>query len=77
MTTLNLTLPNSIERHLKEMADIDGVPVDQFVMSAIAEKISALTAESYLQARASRADPAALRAILDKVPQRTPLAGDE
>jgi hypothetical protein len=30
MTTLNLTLPKSIERHLKEMADIDGVPVDQF-----------------------------------------------
>ncbi len=77
MTTLNLTLPNSIQRHLQEMADLEGVPVNQFVMSAVVEKISALTAETYLSARASRADPAAVRAILDKVPQRPPLAGDE
>ena len=45
MTTLNPTLPNSLQRHLQEMADLDGVPVEQFVMSAVAEKISALTAE--------------------------------
>ena len=77
MTTLNLTLPNSIQRHLQEMADLEGVPVNQFVMSAVVEKISALTAESYLRTRAGRADPAAFRAILDKVPQRPPLTGDE
>ena len=77
MTTLNLNLPNSIQRHLQEMADMDGVPIDQFVISAVAEKISALTAETYLRTRADRADPAALRAILDNVPHRTPLVGDE
>ena len=77
MTTLNLTLPNSIQRHLQEMADLEGVPVNQFVMSAVVEKISALTAETYLRTRAGRADPAAFRAILDKVPQRPPQAGDE
>ena len=77
MTTLNLTLPNSIQRHLQEMADLEGVPIDQFITSAVAEKISALTAETYLQTRADRADPAAFQAILDQVPQRTPLTGDE
>ena len=77
MTPLNLTLPNSIRRHLQEMADMDGVPIDQFVMSAVAEKISALTTADYLVARAGRADPAAFRTILDKVPDRAPLAGDE
>ncbi len=77
MTTLNLTLPNSIQRHLQEMADLEGVPVNQFVMSAVVEKISALTAEAYLRTRASRADPDAFRAILDKVPPRPPLAGDD
>ena len=77
MTTLNLTLPNSIQRHLQEMADMEGVPIDQFVMSAVTEKISALTAEGYLRARTDRADPAALRVILDKVPHRAPLDGDE
>ncbi len=77
MTTLNLTLPNSIQRHLQEMADLEGVPIDQFITSAVAEKISALTAQTYLQTRADRADPAAFQAILDQVPQRTPLTGGE
>ncbi len=77
MTTLSLTLPNSIRRHLQEMADLDGVPVDQFIASAITEKISAMTAETYLRARADRADSAAFRAILDRVPDRPPVAGDE
>jgi len=77
MTTLNLTLPNSIQRHLQEMADLDGVPVNQFVMSAVVEKISALTAETYLRTRAERADSGAFRTILDKVPQRPPVPGDE
>lgn len=77
MTTLNLTLPNSIQRRLQEMADMDGVPIDQFVMSAVSEKISALTAETYLRTRASRADSVAFRAILDRVPHRAPVDGDE
>ena len=34
MTTLNLTLPNSLQRHLQEMADLEGVPIDQFITSA-------------------------------------------
>ncbi len=59
------------------MADLEGVPIDRFVMSAVTEKIAALAAEGYLRARAERADPAALRGVLDKAPQRKPLAGDE
>jgi uncharacterized protein (DUF1778 family) len=77
MTTLNLILPNSIQRHLQEMADLEGVPIDQFVMTAVAEKISALTAEAYLRTRTGRADLNAFRTILDKVPHRAPLEGDE
>lgn len=77
MTTLSLILPDSIHRHIQELADLDGVPVDQFVVSAITEKISALMAEGYLRKRGERANPAAFQAVLTKVPQRPPLAGDE
>jgi hypothetical protein len=77
MTTLHLTLPDSLQRHLQEMADIKGVPVDQLVMRAVVENMSALSAETDLRVRASRADPAAFRAMLDQVPHRAPLAGDE
>ncbi len=77
MTTLNLTLPNSVQRHIQEMADRDGVPVSQFIIAAVVEKISALIAESYLCTRAERANPTEFQAILDKVLQRAPLPGDE
>ena len=56
---------------------MDGVPIHQFVASAVAEKISALTAEHYLNNRANRADPQAFRAVLNKVPNRPPLPCDE
>ena len=77
MTTLSLSLPNAIQRHIQEMADLERVAMDPFVLSAVTEKISALTAETYLRKRGDRAQPAALQPVLDKVPQRTPLAGDE
>lgn len=77
MTTFNLDLPPSIQRHLQEMADLDGVSIDQFIASAVAEKMSVLTAGSDLRARASRSDSSAFQAILDRVPQRAPLPGDE
>lgn len=77
MASITLKLPQSIQRHLQEMAAQDGVAVDQFVASAVTEKIAAITAETYLRQRAERADPAALAAVLDKVPVRAPVAGDE
>jgi len=77
MTTLSLTLPSPVQRHIQEIADKDGVPVTQFILSAVTEKISAMTAETYLRERAQRASPASFQVILDKVPHRAPIPGDE
>jgi predicted DNA-binding ribbon-helix-helix protein len=77
MSTLSLRLPNSIHGHIKEIAEDEGVSINQFISTAVAEKISALTTKSYLEKRAKNADRSAFRSILDKVPDRTPLPGDE
>lgn len=77
MSTLSLRLPNSIHRHIKQIATSEGVSINQFISSAVAEKISAITTEDYLKQRAKKADRAAFRSILDKVPERAPLPGDE
>ncbi|XOF34188.1 MAG: toxin-antitoxin system HicB family antitoxin [Candidatus Electrothrix sp. YB6] len=77
MSTLSLRLPNSIHRHIKQIATQEGVSINQFISTAVSEKISALTTENYLEQRAKKADRAAFRGILDKVPDRTPLPGDE
>jgi len=77
MSALSLRLPNSIHRHIKEIATKEGVSINQFISSAVAEKISALMTEDFLQQRAKRADRKEFKNILDKVPARKPLADDE
>jgi uncharacterized protein (DUF1778 family) len=77
MSALNLRLPDSIHRHIREIAKKDGVSINTFITSAVAEKISALTTEDYIATKAKRARKEAFRAALDRVPKRTPLPGDE
>ena len=50
----------------------DGISIDQFVSSAIAEKIAALMTEGYLKERAKRGSRAKYEAILAKVPDIEP-----
>jgi len=77
MAELSLRLPDSIHRHIKELARKEGVSVNQFIVSAVAEKVSAIATEDYLLERAQRADKSAFQAILAKVPKREPMAGDK
>jgi uncharacterized protein (DUF1778 family) len=76
MAELSLRLPDSIHRHIKELARKEGVSINQFIASAVSEKVSAIATEDYLVERAQRADKSAFQAILAKVPKRAPLAGD-
>ena len=77
MSALNLRLPNSIHRHVRELAKREGVSINQFIPTAVSEKISAIMTEEYLEQRGSRAREGALKRVLDKVPDRQPLTGDE
>ncbi len=77
MSALSLRLPDSIHRHIKEIAKKEGVSINQFISSAIAEKISAILTEDYLKSRAKRAKKSDFKKILDKVPDRKPIVGDE
>lgn len=76
MAELNLRLPDSIHRHIKELARKEGVSINQFIASAVAEKVSAIATEDYLQELAQRADKSAFQAILAKVPKRESLPGN-
>ena len=77
MSVISIRLPDSIHRHIKEFAQQEGVSINQFIATAVAEKISALATEDYLQARAQRADSEVFAAVLAKAADRPPLAGDE
>lgn len=77
MSALSLRLPDSIHKHIKEIARKEGVSINQFISSAVAEKISAIMTEEYLRDRAEKADKKDLKKILNSVPSRKPLPGDE
>ncbi len=77
MGALSLRLPESIHRHIREIAKQEGVSINQFISSAVSEKISALLTEEYINARAARTDFEKIHQILSNVPARTPVAGDE
>ena len=77
MSALSLRLPSSIHRHIKEIAKNEGVSINQFISSAVSEKISAIMTEDYLRSRAERAKKSDFKKILDKVPKRKPIPGDE
>lgn len=77
MSALSLRLPDSIHRHIKDIAKREGVSINQLIATAVSEKISAILTEEYLITRAQRARPEALNMILDRVSDREPLPGDE
>ncbi len=77
MGALSLRLPESIHRHIREIAKAEGVSINQLISSAISEKISAIMTEEYLQKRADRANIKDMEAVLNKVADREPLKGDE
>jgi len=77
MSALSLRLPESIHRHIRDIAKKEGVSINQFISSAVSEKISALMTEDYLSQRAKRAKKEDFRKILAKVPDRAPVKGDE
>ena len=56
-----------IGKRMVEIAQKEGVSINQFIASAVAEKVSAIATEEYLLARAQRADKAAFELILAKV----------
>ena len=76
MSTLSIRLPNSIHEHTKKLALEEGISINQFVASAVAEKLAALDTERYLGARATRGRKVNIARILAKVPDVPPSEED-
>lgn len=68
MSALSIRLPDSLHKLAKAIAQQDQVSMNQFVASAVAEKVSALATEQYLNERAARASENKFKAALAQVP---------
>jgi uncharacterized protein (DUF1778 family) len=72
MSTLSLRLPNSLHEQIRQLAQREGISINQFIASATAEKMTALLTEEYLNKRAARGSQKKFKAILNKVPDVEP-----
>lgn len=67
MSTISLRLPESLHKKVRALAEKENTSINQFVSSALAEKISALLTEEYLEERAKRASKAKFKKALKQV----------
>ncbi len=72
MSTLSLRLPESLHEGVKKLAKQDNISINQFIATALAEKMSALATETYLAERAQRGNRKKFEDVLAKIPDIEP-----
>ncbi|WP_396433090.1 pilus assembly protein HicB [Limnohabitans sp.] len=76
-STYPLRLPRSIKAAAENLARAEGISMNQFIATAVAEKLSALSTADFFVQRAHRAQPDALDKILNRLGGEPPRLGDE
>lgn len=67
MTTISITIPDSLHATVRDIVEREGMSFDQFILLAMAEKASAMATEAYLEARANRGSKKKFLAAMTKV----------
>lgn len=70
-------LQPSLEAAAQRMAAADGASLSQFINVAVAEKLSALETEVFLQTRASKGRREGFLSFLDGAGEEPPCEGDQ
>ena len=77
MANYALRVPESLFSYARKLAEEEQVSMNQFFVTAIAEKVSALKTETYFLERQARGDLAAFDVWLAASPDTQPVDGDE
>jgi hypothetical protein len=77
MSQYALRIPDSLAGYAKELAREDNVSLNQFIVVALAEKVSSLKTAAFFQERAARADHDKTLSILDSIKRQPTIPGDE
>ncbi len=72
MSTLSLRIPESLHKRVKELSKKDKISINQFVATAVAEKISSLETLEYLEERGKCGKREKYLNVLAKVPDVEP-----
>lgn len=72
MSTLSIRIPEHLHKHVKSLAANEKISINQFVTLALAEKISAITTEEFIEERAKRASREKFLRAMEQVPDDAP-----
>jgi len=72
MSAISVRLPTSLHEAARELAKRENVSINQLIALALAEKVSALMTEEYLEKRARRGDRSAFERAMSKVADIAP-----
>ena len=75
--TYPLLLPASIKAEAEKLAAADGTTLNQFVATAVAEKVAAMRTVSYFAERRGRGDWASFDRLMSRSGGEPPRSGDE
>ncbi|PXF56953.1 MAG: toxin-antitoxin system HicB family antitoxin [Deltaproteobacteria bacterium] len=76
-STLTLRLPKSLHGRIKDLAKSDGISINQFLVTAAAEKMSALLTQNYLEEEAAKGQRKNFEKVLKAVPHIEPEPFDQ
>lgn len=76
MSTISLRLPDSLHKQVRKLAEKEKISINQLITIALAEKLSALMTEDYLEERAKRGSKRKFRRAMAKVPKVEPKGYD-
>jgi hypothetical protein len=65
-STYPLRLPRSIKAEVERLAKQDGISINQFIATAVAEKLSAMRTAEFFAERRARADFAAFDRLMQR-----------
>jgi len=72
MSAISIRLPDSLHKKVRELAKRDNVSINQMITLAVAEKLSAIETEDYLDRRAKKGSKEKFLKALKKVPGNEP-----
>jgi hypothetical protein len=76
VSNFNLRLPTSLKRELEKVACADGTSLNQLIVTAVAEKLSALRTADFFEERKARADVGSALEVMNRKRGEAPRDGD-
>ena len=77
MSTLSVSIPDSVRSRIEFFAGEDGVSVEHFVSAILSQRVAVADADSYIRKRAMRGSPDRLIELLATAPDVPPEPQDQ